>query len=128
MALTYDPMTPAHAQPPDGRFTLVTCFETLEHTTDPVGEIGRIVQFLTEPGLVLFSTLVQPADFETQGLNWWYVAPRNGHISIFSRQALALAWGRYGYTIAWFDDNIHLAFRTLPSFAANLLRSSAAAR
>lgn len=97
--------------------------ETLGHPTDRVGEIGRIVQFRAGPGL--FSTLVQPADFDQHGVNWWYLAPRNGHISIFSRQALALAWGRYAYTIAWFDDNIHIAFRTLPSFAANLMQTSA---
>jgi 2-polyprenyl-6-hydroxyphenyl methylase/3-demethylubiquinone-9 3-methyltransferase len=122
VATTYDPMTPAHARPPDGRFDLVTCFEALEHTTDPVGEIGRIVEFVAEPGLVLFTTLVQPANFAEQGVNWWYVAPRNGHISLFSRKALAAAWGRYGYKLGWFDENLHIAFRELPPFAANLVK------
>jgi 2-polyprenyl-6-hydroxyphenyl methylase/3-demethylubiquinone-9 3-methyltransferase len=122
IAVTYDPMTPAHARTPDGRFPLVTCFETLEHMPNPVGDIGRIIKFVAEPGLVLFSTLVQPADFEKQGINWWYMAPRNGHVSLFSRKALEIAWNRYGYKLGWFNDSPHIAFRTLPTFAASLIK------
>jgi hypothetical protein len=54
------------------------------------------------------------------GVGWWYVAPRNGHISIFSRKALAIAFGRYGYKTVSLSDNLHFAFRTLPFFADHL--------
>lgn len=113
-AVTYDPMVPEYSRRPDGKFDLVTCFETLEHLPDPAAGIAEIVDCVAEPGAVLFSTIVQPPDFDKQGLSWWYVAPRNGHISIFTRQALALAWGRHGYRTVSLDDNLHFAFRTLP--------------
>ena len=45
---------------------------------------------------------------------WWYIAPRNGHVSIFTKQALALAWARHGFKTAALNDGTHLAFRTLP--------------
>lgn len=120
LAVTYDPMVPAFAQRPEGKFDLVTCFETLEHLPDPVGGIGSIIEFAAEPGLVFFTTLLQPADFDVQRLNWWYAAPRNGHVSLFSRQALAAAWDRNGYKVVSFNDTTHLAFRTLPHFLAHL--------
>ncbi len=116
-AVTYDPFVAEFATPPQGSFNLVTCFETLEHMPDPIAGIGAIVAHLEEPGLVLYSTLVQPADFETLGLKWWYVGPRNGHVSMFSREALVLAWRRHGYQNASLTDNLHIAFRTLPEFA-----------
>ena len=119
-AVTYDPMVPAHATRPEGKYDLVTCFETLEHLPDPAAGIASILESSAEPGLIFFTTSVQPADFNQQGLNWWYVGPRNGHISIFSRQALAAAWNRHGYKVASFADNLHFAFRTLPSLLAHL--------
>ena len=119
-AVTYDPMVPAYAQRPEGKFQLVTCFETLEHVPDPIGGIARLLDCVAEPGLVHISTYAQPADFGQIGVNWWYVAPRNGHVSIFSRKALAIAFGRHGYKTVSLSDNLHFAFRTLPSFADHL--------
>ena len=123
LAVTYDPFVPDFASPPAGKYDLITCFETIEHMPDPVAGIGDIVAHLDEPGLVLFSTMLQPADFDQLGMNWWYVGPRNGHISLFSRSALAKAWGRHGYRTGSFDDNMHVAFRTLPDFARHLAKS-----
>jgi 2-polyprenyl-6-hydroxyphenyl methylase/3-demethylubiquinone-9 3-methyltransferase len=122
LAVTYDPFVPEFANPPGGKYDLITCFETLEHMPDPLAGIGDIVAHLDEPGLVLFSTMLQPADFDRLGMDWWYVGPRNGHISLFSRGALAKAWGRHGYRTGSFDDNMHVAFRTLPEFARHLAK------
>jgi 2-polyprenyl-6-hydroxyphenyl methylase/3-demethylubiquinone-9 3-methyltransferase len=115
-ALTYDPMVPGFSSRPEGKYDLVTSFETLEHVPDPVGSVADILEYSAEPGLIFFSTLVQPADFDRQRLNWWYVGPRNGHISLFSKRALAMVWNRFGYKVASLTDDIHFAFRTLPSF------------
>lgn len=116
VAVSYDPMVPQYARRPEGKFDLVTCFETLEHMPDPVAGIASIVEFAADPGLIFFRTLVQPGDFDQHGLNWWYVGPRNGHISIYSRQALSAAWERHGYKVASVNDSMHFAFRNLPPF------------
>ena len=117
---TYDPFVAEFARRPDGKFNLITCFETLEHMPDPVAGIADILASLDEPGVVLFSTLLQPADIDRLGLTWWYAAPRNGHVSLFSRKALELAFERHGYRVVSFNDNAHFAFRTLPDFARRL--------
>ena len=114
VAVTYDPMVPEHASRPDGKFNLITCFETLEHVPDPVATLARIVECAEEPGVILYSTLTQPVDFDQHGLSWWYVGPRNGHISIFTKQALAAAWARHGYKNVSLNDGTHIAYRTLP--------------
>ncbi len=120
VAVTYDPMTPEHAQLPDGKFELVTCFETLEHLPDPAAGIASILKSTADAGLIFFTTFAQPSDFNNYGLHWWYVGPRNGHISIFSRQALKHGFGKHGYKLVSFSDNVHLAFRALPPFLAHL--------
>jgi methyltransferase family protein len=113
-AVTYDPMVPEHAKRPEGKFHLVTCFETLEHVPDPVASITKIIECVAEPGAIFYSTLTQPDDFQNYGVSWWYVGPRNGHISIFTKQALAMAWGRCGFKTLALSDGTHLAYRTLP--------------
>jgi hypothetical protein len=122
-AVTYDPFTPAHASLPEAKYNVVCCFEVLEHTPDPLGAIEQISTRLADPGIVVLSTVIQPADFEQRGLFWWYVGPRNGHVSIFSRHSLQAAWGRFGFTVGSFNDGCHVAFRQLPDFAKHLLRS-----
>jgi len=122
VAASYDPLVPEHARRPEGKFNLVTCFETLEHMPDPLAGIASILASVAEPGFVMFSTLVQPIEFDKIGLDWWYVGPRNGHISMFSLKALMLAWQRYGYRVVSFNDDIHFAYRVLPEFAERIAR------
>jgi hypothetical protein len=120
VAEAFDPMVPKFVRRPDGKFDLVTSFETLEHLPDPMAGIASILESVADPGVVLFTTLLQPGDFDNQGVNWWYIGPRNGHVSIFSKQALNIAWSRHRYQVASLNDNIHLAFRNLPPFLADL--------
>lgn len=90
----YDPFSsPAR---PEGPFDVITCFEVIEHTTDPIAVLSDMKSFLAPKGIILLSTTVQPADIETIRANWWYVGPRNGHISIFTDQALAIAAEKAG--------------------------------
>jgi SAM-dependent methyltransferase len=119
-AVTYDPMVPEHARRPEGKFDLVTCFETLEHLPDPLAGIASILEFAADPGLILYSTLTIPPDIDRSGVGWWYVGPRNGHISIFSKQALATAWERYGYKTVSFNSGAHCAFHKLPPYLSFL--------
>jgi SAM-dependent methyltransferase len=120
-AVTYDPFTPAHANLPPTQCNVIACFEVLEHAPDPLGAMRLMADRLAISGIVVFSTLVQPSDFDQRGLWWWYVAPRNGHISIFSRRALHAAWGKFGFTVGSFNDGFHVAFRQLPDFARHLM-------
>jgi 2-polyprenyl-6-hydroxyphenyl methylase/3-demethylubiquinone-9 3-methyltransferase len=120
-AEVYDPFNPACDVPPHRLFPLVTCFEVLEHTPDPRATILEIAGLVEEDGLVVFSTLLQPANFLQHGLDWWYVAPRNGHVTIYSAQALRVLWAELGFQLVSHGDNLHFAYRTLPAFARRLI-------
>jgi tetratricopeptide (TPR) repeat protein len=110
-AVSYDPFDPASQGLPARRFPFVTCFEVLEHSPDPRATIRAIADLVEEGGFVLFSTLVQPADFDRQGMDWWYLAPRNGHVTLFSAQSLKAVWAEVGFGVASLTDNIHRAKR-----------------
>jgi 2-polyprenyl-6-hydroxyphenyl methylase/3-demethylubiquinone-9 3-methyltransferase len=93
----YDPFS--NPERPHGRFDVITCFEVLEHTPTPRQTLADIADLLDPGGCVLFSTGVQPAEFARLRANWWYVAPRNGHASIFSLRSLAIAGRTAGLTL-----------------------------
>lgn len=120
-ATTYDPFNSEYATLPDRRFSIVSCFETLEHVADPSRQVADIAKCVDEVGIVVFSTLLQPPDIDKIGLAWWYAGPRNGHISLFSRVALAEVWRQQGFRIASFNDNLHIAYQKVPAFAQHLI-------
>ena len=128
---THDPFHSAdnrHAEPPAGPYDLITCFEVFEHTTDPKALIDTLTGLLASGGLLLFSTLLQPPDIDETRLNWWYAAPRNGHISLFSKQSLAALCSGAGLTLASFNEGLHVAYRRLPAFAKHLMAKVTADR
>jgi hypothetical protein len=73
---------------PQGRFDVVTCFEALEHTAWPDQTVADIYACLQPTGCLIFSQTVQPPDITDIRGAWWYLAPRNGHISMFTVEAL----------------------------------------
>lgn len=120
---TYDPFVPSHSKKPTGRVDCVVCFEVLEHSTDPVQTLSDMNESLDDMGLIVFSTLLQPADMEQQGLNWWYAGPRNGHVSLFSRASLAKVVRRFGLRLGSFNESMHVLYRNIPEFARHFLNS-----
>jgi tetratricopeptide (TPR) repeat protein/SAM-dependent methyltransferase len=127
-AESYDPLYDRNQPRPAAKFDLVVSFEVVEHMPHPVEGFNELLDFLSEEGMLLFSTLIQPANIETLGLSWWYAAPRNGHISLHTRASLALLLQRRGLQLTSLDDNLHLAYRSVPAFAAGLLAAASHSR
>jgi hypothetical protein len=117
---TYDPFSDAFRERPKGRFNLISCIETLEHLPQPRETISDIASFADDQVLVIFSTLLQPADIESRGLAWWYVGPRNGHITFYTPQALAGLWAFKGFRYQALNVGLHAADRNIPAFASLL--------
>ena len=118
-AETYDPFSQFNALP-DEQFDLITCFEVMEHLPWPRETVRTMDGLLKEEGAILFSTLVQPEEFMREGLAWWYAAPRNGHISLYSTAALALLFKPLGMRVVSFNAALHMAYRRVPPFALHL--------
>ena len=90
----YDPFSsPAR---PDRTFSLITCFEVIQHTVSPRVCLEDMRRFLAPGGCIVFSQPLQPANIETIRGSWWYIGPRNGHASIFTGDALARLAGDCG--------------------------------
>lgn len=83
----YDPYSsPAR---PRGLFDLVTAFEVVEHVVRPIDTFREIASFLVPGGLACVQTSIQPDNIATIRGAWWYIAPRNGHLSIYTLPALS---------------------------------------
>jgi SAM-dependent methyltransferase len=116
---TYDPFVPRFASKPAGLFDCVICFEMLEHSTDPARTLADIIAYLTDSGIVLLSTLLQPADILRQGLSWWYAAPRNAHISLYSDASLEKLVERFGFQLHSLDQSYHVLYRQAANVAVH---------
>jgi 2-polyprenyl-6-hydroxyphenyl methylase/3-demethylubiquinone-9 3-methyltransferase len=73
---------------PRGPFDVITCYEVLEHVTDPAAAFEEFRTLLAPGGVVLLSTHLVPGDISHLRSDWWYLGPRNGHISLFSAASL----------------------------------------
>lgn len=107
---SYDPYNADHEKRllPDSRFDIVLAIEVFEHHPDPVHLIADLDVLLEEDGIIFFSTLlVEPAIIESGISNWWYCAPRNGHISFYSTEALAKLASKKNLSGGSFNNSIH---------------------
>lgn len=99
---------------PQRRFDLVTAFEVFEHVPVPDALMEDIKEFLEPDGLLFFSTLLSDGHIAHPPLSWWYAAPRNGHISLYSSKSLALLMRRHGFTLVSLSPLFHYAFAGKP--------------
>ncbi len=119
---TYDPFVGRFSVRPTERYDCVVCFEVIEHCTDPLQTLTDIDSFVNDNGIIVLSTLVQPADIEKQGLNWWYAGPRNAHISLHTTRSLEQLARRLGMHFGSFNESYHVLFRTVPEFAKHFIQ------
>jgi len=91
---SYDPFSAPER--PMGGFGIITCFEVIEHTVSPVATVEDMIGLLAPDGAILIGTTIQPANITEIRGNWWYIAPRNGHISIFAAETFARIATRFG--------------------------------
>jgi hypothetical protein len=94
-AASYDPIMGSAFEWSAEPYDLVTCFEVLEHTTTPMTTLDHIR--LMSTGRMVFSTLVMDG-LPRQAMDHWYIAPRNGHVSLHTTKSLAVLFEKFGWT------------------------------
>lgn len=109
-AVGWDPMwqkDPSFAK--GTTFDVITAFEVLEHTPTPWETIKELVGFAKpESGQIVFSTLVNDI-IGNQGINYFYISPRNGHVCMHSVKSLQLMFDKMGMEIQSFSPSQHIA-------------------
>jgi SAM-dependent methyltransferase len=121
---SFDPFFDGAGEP-QGRYQFISCFEVFEHVPDVGQLVQRLDALLAPDGLILVSTLVSDGQLQPgHPLNWWYAAPRNGHISLYSARSLGILAARQGWVTASFSADIHLFWRgDFPAWARHLLKA-----
>jgi Methyltransferase domain len=93
-----------------GSYDLITCFEVIEHV--PHGDLDRwlatLLGHLSPQGTVLLSTELLDADMS---LSNWYIAPRNGHISLHTAASLKALASRHGLSVYSLNHEMHVLRR-----------------
>jgi SAM-dependent methyltransferase len=120
---SYDPFVDGSRRLEDlGRFGLVTAFEVFEHVQDVQALAANLAALVEKGGVILFSTLLSDGHIAPgEPLAWWYAAPRNGHISLYSSQSLVFIGGAAGFSFGSLAENFHAFWTDVPPWAAHLL-------
>ncbi len=122
-SVSYDPFVDKNISIAQlGRFDLITAFEVFEHVPDVKKLINDMASLLNPDAVILFSTLISDEYIsKEQKLDWWYAAPRNGHISLFSQKSLGMLSSKKNLFFGSFSESHHLFWQGSPAWAAHLL-------
>jgi SAM-dependent methyltransferase len=118
---SYDPFFKENSALDVEKFDLVTAIEVFEHVPFPYRLMDDLVARLRPDGVLYFSTLLSDGvQCERSTLDWWYLAPRNGHISLFSMKSLTFLLDQYSFKLANVSPGFFLAYRKLPQWCKSI--------
>lgn len=119
----YDPYAGSHQTVPRGaRFDLITSFEVFEHVPDPHALLKELDGLLADRGLLIFSTMLSDGHLQRPNrIDWWYISPRNGHISIYAKASLEHLARRYGSRYCNPFPVTHVFWKQAPAWAEGFL-------
>jgi SAM-dependent methyltransferase len=107
-----------------GRFDLITAYEVFEHVPDVQQLMLNLRSLLAPNGLVLFSTMLSNGNIQLgKKLTWWYASPRNGHISLFSKNSLEHLAKQAGFEFSSFSPGFHAFHTKVPPWADHIFRT-----
>jgi 2-polyprenyl-3-methyl-5-hydroxy-6-metoxy-1,4-benzoquinol methylase len=107
----YDALNPEFDVLPAGPFDVIFSAEVAEHMPFPTVFADEWRTCLSDLGCVIFSTKTQPDDIEVQRGDWWYLGPRNGHVSLYSGRSLAALFAPVGMACESLSEDWHIAYR-----------------
>lgn len=120
-SMSVDPFFPGSGENAEGNFDLVTAIEVFEHVPNPRQLVEDLIAQLRPDGILFFSTLLSDGvQREGSLLEWWYLAPRNGHVSLFSTSSLTILFGLFEYKLLNVSPGVHIAYRRLPHWCQGL--------
>jgi 2-polyprenyl-3-methyl-5-hydroxy-6-metoxy-1,4-benzoquinol methylase len=85
-----------------GKFDLITAYEVFEHISDVNELVSNLKSLLNTNGIIHFTTLSSDNSLSS---DWWYAAPRNGHISLFSKKSLKVLAGKFNLKLKIINDS-----------------------
>lgn len=106
---SHDPIFSSATPPNDRCFDLITSFEVMEHVTHQrqrgwLEMLAALLRRTTSARILLSTEVIWPS----LSLDWWYICPRNGHISIHSVRSLELLAAAVGLRLFSINRGMHL--------------------
>lgn len=111
---SYDPHGDNLVQPElDGKYNFVSAFEVFEHLVDPAEALNQILSKASKNQLIILIGTGTTDDVlqDKNRLAWDYAAPRNGHISLFSKAALLTLAQSHELRFLSLSKGTHFMFR-----------------
>ena len=124
-SVSYDPFPKNNTRLSDlGTFNLITAFEVFEHVPDPHVMMDNICKLLEgQEAMIFFSTGISDGLIkDNERLNWWYAAPRNGHIGIHTSKSLKILGQMHNLNFASMGTSFHAYYRKFPRWAEKLTK------
>lgn len=122
---SYDPFVDGGADI-DGskQYDLITAFEVFEHVPDPQALVASLEGMLKPDGIIMFSTLLADGQIKDgEKLRWWYAAPRNGHISLYTKNSLRWLATGFGLKFGSYSEGFHGMWRANDTWAKKFIPS-----
>jgi len=116
---SYDPYR-ADATQLEGRYEVIIAIEVLEHCHDLASVAEFFKKHVARDGLIWVQTQLQPLPTPKDILESWYIAPRDGHVSIHTVWSLTLLFNAIGMNFIQ-TARAMFAFRNLPKFPNKLI-------
>ncbi len=105
---SYDPFS--MPERPVGAFDISICNEVIEHSPFPLRSLEEMRSMLRGDGCIVLGECLQPPDISEIRCNWWYVAPRNGHVSTFSDHTFAVIGDKLGMQFHRGGGTVHALY------------------
>jgi len=91
----------------DGLFDVATMWDTLEHYTDPLGELRRTYDVLAPGGLLALTTIDMGSLIaRCLGGRWWWFMEM--HLYYFTRQTVAVLLQRAGFEVVGIHQHVRV--------------------
>ena len=101
-------------------FDVIYAIEVIEHMVDLEEAIHFFDKHLSNNGLLHIQTGIHPHPAGKEIMNSWYIAPRNGHFSIFTQRALEKLFEHAGINIVTTTAGI-FGFKDKPNFENSIM-------
>jgi Methyltransferase domain len=107
---TLDPFGVQHVSVQAGSYAMVTAFEVMEHFAQPEASFAEIAALAApQQCLLLASTsLVDPRMRPGELAQWWYAAPRNGHITLYAEATMRWLANAHSFEYRRITRGLHL--------------------
>jgi SAM-dependent methyltransferase len=121
---TYDPFPATTLDTIElGKYNLITAFEVFEHVPDVNVLMNNLKELMTDDCIIIFSTLISDGNIKiNERIQWWYASPRNGHISLFSKDSLKTISDKYLLNFGSFSEGLHCFFGQVPFWARHIIK------